>query len=125
MSNEIPIGSRQENAGAQHTPGKLYLDPDDPLCFCDDLGGLGRVYEPEPYGNRHATDVAIATTNARRVVAAWNACADIPTEALEAGTIKARVAELVKLLAVRTATVDKLLAALEGCRAGTITWGRG
>lgn len=74
----------------KHTPGRLHVGPPgsfsinaenghgicEVLHYCDDPGFDNKQLDIEP------------KANAERLVAAWNACLDIPTEALEAGVVK-------------------------------------
>ena len=84
---------------ANHTPGRLFVSEETPAgteCFYNpDLyleivgyGTIGEIGGGQPDERR---------ANARRIVAAWNACEGLSTEALESGVVRELADVLAKL----------------------------
>jgi len=114
---------------AKHTPGRLKID--EHTCWIVTEGdpyGHGSMHVADVRGWGHLTGVgacnldeetayAIQQANAQRIVATWNACEGIPTEALEAGVVR----EMVEVLketqtAMNWADCDgRLTSALHSC----------
>lgn len=100
-------------AEEKHTPGRLKVNPYTGWIVTEgDPYGHGSMHVADVRGWDHLTGVgacnldeetayAIQQANAQRIVATWNACEGIPTEALEPGVVR----ELVEAL---EALVDEL-----------------
>lgn len=72
----------------KHTPEpwKYTDDPSDGCCWTHHVETVARDPQMPDYAHGSVADIS-GEENARRIVACVNACAGIPTEALEAGVI--------------------------------------
>ena len=87
-----------------HTPGKLRQSAGDAFTiFCDHKGRAIKMIAKAQCGGLSGVRAVGAEANARRIVACINACAGIPTEALEAGV----VADLIRDLTTAARALEK------------------
>lgn len=100
---------------AQHTPGRLLVLPLDApkgtLMIAPDHDDTGLIAVME-HSKTRMPDHAQAKGNARRLVAAWNACEGIDTKVLEDFPLGVINAEHARVMIERTRQRDELHAAL-------------
>lgn len=105
---------------AEHTPGRLEQEQrkgSDGMwrteIFSSEHGGVAAVCDWAPMPAVNGITGSFRAGNARRLVACWNACDGISTEALEIGAIQDRIASACGELYEAKKQCAELLAALK------------
>lgn len=88
-----------------HTAGRLTIN--EWCCIHDESGEILLLTGVALTTECHRPSQRLARANGRRLVAAWNACVALPTEALERGAVE-RLVELARLV-VRYLETESLM----------------